>query len=110
MLGKVVIVLVTGLALLSTDFLFLGSMKHVYCSKKDMVRLRKLMQLPVRRLELAWGLGLMNLTGPPIALHSTDYLAEQLETPRYNGAGNLRELVSDNRMEIEEKSLTLMNT
>ena len=47
--------------------------------------------------------GLMNLTGPPIALHSTDYLAEQLETPRYNGAGNLRELVSDNRMwEIEE--------
>ncbi len=48
--------------------------------------------------------GLMNLTGPPIALHSTDYLAEQLETPRYNGAGNLRELVSDNRMwEIEEE-------
>ncbi|MGB1493183.1 MAG: 3-hydroxyacyl-CoA dehydrogenase family protein, partial [Candidatus Poseidoniaceae archaeon] len=25
--------------------------------------------------------GLMNLTGPPIALHSTDYLAEQLNTP-----------------------------
>jgi len=48
--------------------------------------------------------GLMNLTGPPIALHSTDYLAEQLETPRYNGAGNLRELVNDNRMwEIEEE-------
>ena len=47
--------------------------------------------------------GLMNLTGPPIALHSTDYLAEQLETSRYNGAGNLRDLVSDNRMwEIEE--------
>ena len=46
--------------------------------------------------------GLMNLTGPPIALHSTDYLAEQLETPRYNGAGNLRDLVGDNRMwEIE---------
>ena len=47
--------------------------------------------------------GLMNLTGPPIALHSTDYLAEQLETPRYNGAANLRELVSDNRMwDIED--------
>ena len=47
--------------------------------------------------------GLMNLTGPPIALHSTDYLAEQLETPRYDGAGNLRELVGDNRMwEIED--------
>ena len=46
--------------------------------------------------------GLMNLTGPPIALHSTDYLAEQLDTPRYNGAANLRDLVSDNRMwEIE---------
>ncbi len=42
------------------------------------------------------GLGpfaLMNLTGPPIALHSTDYLAEQLETPRYVGAENLREMV-----------------
>ena len=47
--------------------------------------------------------GLMNLTGPPIALHSTDYLAEQLETPRYNGAANLRDLVSDNRMwDVEE--------
>jgi enoyl-CoA hydratase/3-hydroxyacyl-CoA dehydrogenase len=47
--------------------------------------------------------GLMNLTGPPIALHSTDYLAEQLQTPRYNGAANLRDLVSDNRMwDIEQ--------
>ena len=47
--------------------------------------------------------GIMNLTGPPIALHSTDYLAEQLETPRYNGAANLRDLVSDNRMwDIEQ--------
>jgi len=36
---------------------------------------------------------LMNLTGPPIALHSTDYLAEQLETPRYVGAENLRKMV-----------------
>tara|TARA_B100000459_G_scaffold146022_1_gene111401 strand:+ start:2208 stop:4292 length:2085 start_codon:yes stop_codon:yes gene_type:complete len=40
--------------------------------------------------------GLMNLTGPPIALHSTDYLAEQLETPRYNGAQNLRDLIDAN--------------
>ena len=45
---------------------------------------------------------LMNLTGPPIALHSTDYLAEQLECPRYTGAENLRQLVADGRMwEIE---------
>lgn len=36
---------------------------------------------------------LMNLTGPTIALHATDYLAEQLETPRYTGAKNLREMV-----------------
>ena len=36
---------------------------------------------------------LMNLTGPTIALHATDYLAEQLDTPRYNGAKNLREMV-----------------
>lgn len=36
---------------------------------------------------------LMNLTGPPIALHSTDYLAEQLDTPRYTGVQNLRDLV-----------------
>ena len=41
---------------------------------------------------------LMNLTGPPIALHSTDYLAEQLETPRYIGADNLRELVESGEM------------
>ena len=40
--------------------------------------------------------GLMNLTGPPIALHSTDYLAEQLNTPRYVGAQNLRDLVANN--------------
>ena len=45
------------------------------------------------------GLGpfaLMNLTGPPIALHSTDYLAEQLHTPRYVGAQNLRDLIEAN--------------
>ena len=42
--------------------------------------------------------GLMNLTGPPIALHSTDYLAEQLNTPRYTGAGNLRALVEAGEM------------
>ena len=41
---------------------------------------------------------LMNLTGPPIALHSTDYLAQQLDTPRYNGAQNLRNLVDGNQM------------
>jgi len=40
--------------------------------------------------------GLMNLTGPPIALHSTDYLSEQLQTPRYNGAQNLRDLIDAN--------------
>ena len=36
---------------------------------------------------------LMNLTGPPIALHSTNYLAEQLDTPRYTGAKSLENLV-----------------
>ena len=40
--------------------------------------------------------GLMNLTGPPIALHSTDYLAQQLSTPRYDGAQNLRDLIEAN--------------
>lgn len=40
---------------------------------------------------------LMNLTGPSIALHATDYLAEQLNTPRYKGASNLREMVTDNK-------------
>ena len=46
---------------------------------------------------------LMNLTGPPIALHSTDYLAEQLETPRYVGASNLREMVeAGNQWDIGE--------
>ena len=41
---------------------------------------------------------LMNLTGPPSALHSTDYLAQQLNTPRYNGAQNLRDLVDNNTL------------
>tara|TARA_B100000131_G_scaffold284550_1_gene293240 strand:+ start:948 stop:3011 length:2064 start_codon:yes stop_codon:yes gene_type:complete len=42
------------------------------------------------------GLGpfaLMNLTGPAIALHSSDYLCEQLSVERFRGADNLRELV-----------------
>ena len=41
---------------------------------------------------------LMNLTGPPIALHSTDYLAEQLHCPRYTGSANLRKMVEDGEM------------
>ena len=41
---------------------------------------------------------LMNLTGPPIALHSTDYLAEQLHCPRYLGAANLRKMVEEGGM------------
>ena len=46
------------------------------------------------------GLGpfaLMNLTGSPIALHSTDYLAEQLNSPRYIGTQSLRDLVAEGR-------------
>tara|TARA_B100000959_G_C14972639_1_gene620347 strand:- start:96 stop:2159 length:2064 start_codon:yes stop_codon:yes gene_type:complete len=53
------------------------------------------------------GLGpfaLMNLTGPTIALHSTDYLAEQLDVPRFRGAPNLRALVENGEMwEIDEE-------
>jgi len=46
---------------------------------------------------------LMNLTGPPIALHSTNYLAEQLSTPRYTGAQSLEDLVEAGVMwEIDE--------
>ena len=48
--------------------------------------------------------GLMNLTGPPIALHSTDYLAEQLHTPRYVGANNLRDLVANNEQWVIDDS------
>ena len=58
---------------------------------------------------------LMNLTGPPIALHSTDYLAQQLNTPRYNVAQNLRDLVDDNAVwetgeneECEEKMASII--
>jgi len=46
------------------------------------------------------GLGpfaLMNLTGSPIALHSTDYLAAQLDTPRYLATQSLRDLVAEGR-------------
>jgi len=38
--------------------------------------------------------GLMNLTGLPIALHSTDHLCEQLGTPRFKGAALLRRMVA----------------
>tara|TARA_Y100000588_G_scaffold389150_1_gene491204 strand:+ start:112 stop:1683 length:1572 start_codon:yes stop_codon:yes gene_type:complete len=44
------------------------------------------------------GLGpfaLMNLTGPAIALHSSDYLSEQLKVPRFRGADNLRNLAEE---------------
>ena len=48
---------------------------------------------------------LMNLTGPPIALHSTNYLAEQLDTPRYTGAKSLEELVEAGVMwDIDEET------
>ena len=40
---------------------------------------------------------LMNLTGPAIALHSTDYLATQLDTDRFLGAGCLRKLVEEGK-------------
>ena len=40
---------------------------------------------------------LMNLTGPSIALHSTDYLATQLDTDRFTGADCLRKLVEEGR-------------
>jgi len=46
------------------------------------------------------GLGpfaLMNLTGSPIALHATDYLAEQLDTSRYLATQSLRDLVAEGR-------------
>ena len=46
------------------------------------------------------GLGpfaLMNLTGSPIALHSTDYLAAQLDTPRFLATQTLRDLVAEGR-------------
>jgi enoyl-CoA hydratase/3-hydroxyacyl-CoA dehydrogenase len=47
---------------------------------------------------------LMNLTGPPIALHSTNYLAEQLDTPRYTGAKSLQDLVDAGAMwEIDDE-------
>ncbi len=42
--------------------------------------------------------GLMNLTGPSIALHASDYLSEQLSVPRFRGADNMRELVAEGAM------------
>ena len=54
------------------------------------------------------GLGpfeLMNLTGPTIALHATDYLSEQLSTPRFAAPGNMRSLVESGGLwEIGEDS------
>ncbi|MDP6379075.1 MAG: 3-hydroxyacyl-CoA dehydrogenase NAD-binding domain-containing protein, partial [Candidatus Thalassarchaeaceae archaeon] len=60
---------------------------------------------------------LMNLTGPPIALHSTDYLAEQLNTPRYTGAQNLRDMVAAGEMwdigedsDIDDEAAEIIST
>lgn len=55
----------------------------------------------VARSAFSIGMGpfaLMNLTGPPIALHSTDYLAKQLDTPRYVGTDSLRDLVTAGKL------------
>jgi len=52
----------------------------------------------VARKAFRIGLGpfaLMNLTGSPIAMHSTDYLATQLSTPRYSATQTLRDLVTE---------------
>ena len=61
----------------------------------------------VARKAFRIGLGpfaLMNLTGSPIAMHSTDYLATQLGTPRYSATQSLRDLVADGRTwEIDEE-------
>jgi len=47
--------------------------------------------------------GLMNMTGPTIALHSSDYLSEQLSVPRFGGADNMRALVESGEMwEVNE--------
>ena len=54
----------------------------------------------VARRAFRIGLGpfaLMNLTGSPIAMHATDYLAAQLDTPRYSATQSLRDLVSEGR-------------
>ena len=54
----------------------------------------------VSRKAFRIGLGpfaLMNLTGSPIAMHSTDYLATQLSTPRYSATQTLRDLVTEGR-------------
>jgi enoyl-CoA hydratase/3-hydroxyacyl-CoA dehydrogenase len=46
---------------------------------------------------------LMNATGLPIALHSSDYLSKQLETPRFKGASLLRKTVnSGSKWVLEE--------
>jgi len=55
----------------------------------------------VARKEFKIGLGpfgLMNLTGPTIALHSSDYLSEQLSVPRFSGSDNMRALVEKGEM------------
>ena len=48
---------------------------------------------------------LMNLTGPAIALHATNYLSEQLNCPRYSGANSLRDTIENSGMwEIGEST------
>ena len=74
----------TGLALLSTDFV---PWLNEACLLRRGHGTAQIDAIACKAFRIGLGpFGLMNLTGPPIALHSTDYLAEQLETPRYDGA------------------------
>lgn len=53
---------------------------------------------------------LMNATGLPIALHSSDYLCEQLETPRFRGASLLRKTVNSGvKWVLEETNIDSEN-
>jgi enoyl-CoA hydratase/3-hydroxyacyl-CoA dehydrogenase len=49
--------------------------------------------------------GLMNLTGPAIAVHASNYLAEQLSTPRFAAPENMTAIAeSGSSWEIDEES------
>ena len=66
----------------------------------------RLVEIACKAFDIGMGpFALMNLTGPSIALHATDYLAEQLETPRYKGTSILREMVANSKIwEIDDNT------
>ena len=110
MLGKVVIVCADRPGFVVNRFFVPWLNEACLLLEEGVANAAQIDAISCRAFRIGLGpFGLMNLTGPPIALHSTDYLAEQLHTPRYTGAANLRALVEANEQWDVSEDATYTN-